>query len=183
MKRPSGAELRIDRRNDRRQNKRIRDDLLRSRNRLWIADVSPQNENSLWRATRPRTGLNQVVSHYQQVARGRATSGGSLPLRQFVLHISRRFVRLRRMRNFVRRWRTPLPPSIKRRQAVAFRGLTHPGSPMRGFGLDVHANFFVWIINLAQHGTQGSCPGRQARCRRGTQTGSPGRSSSSYRRG
>ena len=78
MERPTDAELRIDGRNDRRQNKRIRDNVLRSRKTYRIAAFcSP----------------------------------------------------FRRMRNSVRRWRTPLPPPIARRQAAAFPGTNVPGSP------------------------------------------------------
>ena len=82
----------------------------------------------------------------------RSRSEGDFPLRHIVILASRRFVRRSGETVIPFASRTPLPPSIKRRQAAAFRGLTHPGSPMRGFGLDALANFFVWIIDLLRAG-------------------------------
>ena len=78
----------------------VRGRLARIRKKVLLKTSFSQPENHhgsraklafLRRAERPRTGLNQVR------ARDRETSP------------------FRRMRNSVRRWRTPLPPSIKRR--------------------------------------------------------------------
>ena len=142
---------------------------------------SPQQKKEFYS---PRTGLNRVVSHYQQrTPRSESIRGRFSAASRWFVRFAAFCSPFRRMRNSVRRWRTPLPPSIKRRQAVAHRGLTHPGSPMRGFGHDAHANFFVWVIDLAQRGTP-RCRYDSAKCRRsGAPTGSAWRRGPSCHRG